>query len=107
MTPRVLLPLLLLPVVAACAKGPDAIVPVSMGAAFQATPCREAHALLAQERVQLASMSESQRSAQMGDAVGVFLLGVPVSSLSGADKEGMIATSKGKVIALESRVAGC
>ena len=102
-----LLPLLLLPVIAACAKGPDAIVPVGMGPAFQATSCRDAAQMLTQERSQLASLSETQRGAQMGDAFGVFLLGVPVSSLSGGDKEGATATSKGKVIALESRLAGC
>jgi len=43
----------------------------------------------------------------MGDAVGVFLIGVPVSSLSGSDKEGLIATSKGKVTALETRLLRC
>jgi hypothetical protein len=30
-----------------------------------------------------------------------------VSSLSGGDKEGMIATSKGKILALETRMRSC
>lgn len=102
-----LLPVLLLPLFAACAKGPDAIVPVSMGPAFQATPCAQAQAMLSTERVQLAALSQTQRGAQMGDAFGVFLLGVPVSSLSGGNQEGAIAASKGKVIALESRLSAC
>jgi hypothetical protein len=33
--------------------------------------------------------------------------GVPVSSLTGGDRAGQIATVKGQVLALEARVAGC
>jgi hypothetical protein len=43
----------------------------------------------------------------MGDAIGVFLIGVPVSSLSGGDKEGLIAAAKGKELALQNRLLGC
>jgi hypothetical protein len=39
--------------------------------------------------------------------LGVFLIGVPVSSLSGGDRAGQIATLKGQVLALETRLAGC
>lgn len=35
--------------------------------------------------------------AATSDAVGVFFVGVPVGSLTGADKDGQIAVSKGKV----------
>ncbi len=92
----------------ACAKGPDAIAPVSMGNAFASVPCRDAATMLASERSQLAALSAAQRSAVTGDALGVFLIGVPMSSLSGADRSGDIAATKGKVIALENRVAtGC
>lgn len=107
MTRTTILTLLILPLLAACAKGPDAIVPVAMGPAFQSTSCGQARAMLDAERSQLAALSETQRGAQMGDAFGVFLLGVPMSSLSGGDKEGAIAASKGKVLALESRMASC
>ena len=41
------------------------------------------------------------------DAVGVFLIGVPVSSLTGGDVSGHIAASKGKILALEARMTGC
>lgn len=89
----------------ACAKNPDAIAPVSMGNAFASVPCRDAAIMLASEKNQLAALSSAQRSAVTGDAIGVFLLGVPMSSLSGADKTGDIAATKGKVIALENRIA--
>jgi hypothetical protein len=55
----------------------------------------------------LASLESQQRSAVAGDAVGVFLIGVPVSSLTGGDKAGLIAAEKGKVLALDSRLSTC
>lgn len=92
---------------AACAQPPDAIAPVAMGDAFAATSCRDAADLLAAERQTLATLSAAQSSAVAGDAIGVFILGVPLSSLSGADKAGLIGASKGKILALEARVASC
>lgn len=93
--------------VAACAKGPGSIAPVSMGDAYANTPCGAARQMFTQEREKLAALESKQRSAVAGDAVGVFLIGVPVSSLTGGDQEGQIATSKGKVLALESRLSAC
>ena len=72
-----------------------------------AVPCADARAQLAQERQTLAALEAKQRSAAAGDAVGVFLIGVPVSSLTGNDVSGQIGASKGKVLALESRVMSC
>lgn len=54
----------------------------------------------------LVQLSADQRQAATGDAVGVFIIGVPVSSLTGADKEGMIAQKKGEVIAIETAQRG-
>ena len=53
------------------------------------------------------ALSAAQKKAVSGDAFGVFLIGVPVSSLNDKDKEGAIATSKGKILALESRLLTC
>ncbi|BCH32017.1 hypothetical protein MesoLjLc_39470 [Mesorhizobium sp. L-8-10] len=57
----------------------------------------------------LAAAEAQQRQAVIGDAVGVFLIGVPMSSLSGADKEGVVAQHKGEVIAIQNaqRIAKC
>jgi hypothetical protein len=63
--------------------------------------------MLIAEQQTLASLSAAQQSAVTGDAVGVFLIGVPMSSLSGGDKEGAIAASKGKILALEARLVTC
>ncbi|MEJ6404931.1 hypothetical protein [Yoonia sp. 2307UL14-13] len=94
-------------IVSACAKRPDAIAPVSMGNAFSGLSCNQAQTMLATERSNLAALSAEQNSAATGDAVGVFLLGLPIGSATGGDKEGAIAASKGKVIALENRLLSC
>lgn len=99
--------IVLLASIAACAKGPDSIAPVAMHNAFVAVPCADARAQLVQERQTLAALESKQRSAVAGDAVGVFLIGVPVSSLTGNDVSGQIGASKGKVLALESRMMSC
>lgn len=96
-----------LPMLTACAAGPDAIAPVSMGNAFAAMHCQQATHELAAERQTLEALSAKQRGAQIGDAIGVFLIAVPMSSLTGGDKAGDIAASKGKIAALQARVATC
>lgn len=95
---------------AGCAKRPDAIVPVDIPmAAYSNLDCEALARELVTERATLASLSEQQSSAATGDAVGVFLAGVPLSSTFGGDKEGQVAVSKGKVNAIESAIKakGC
>lgn len=92
---------------AACAAGPESIAPVAMENAFAATSCRDAANMLNTERPILAALEQRQRNAATGDAIGVFLILVPISSLTGNDVEGEIAASKGKVLALEARLASC
>ncbi|MCE1237096.1 MAG: hypothetical protein LWW93_12165 [Hyphomicrobiales bacterium] len=87
----------------ACAKRVDAIVPVDIPmAAYQNMSCQALAQEQIKEQTTLASLSEQQNSAATGDAVGVFLVGVPVSSTFGGDKEGLVAVSKGKVTAIDS-----
>lgn len=87
----------------ACARRPDAIVPTAIPmAAYQNLNCQDLAREMIREQETLASLSEQQNSAATGDAVGVFFLGVPVSSTFGGDKEGQVAVSKGKVNAIES-----
>lgn len=91
----------------ACAQSPASIAPVSMGNAYDGLHCQAAASALKSERETLAALESKQRSAVTGDAVGVFLVGIPLSSLTGGDQAGHIATSKGKVLALETRLAAC
>lgn len=100
-------PLIAALLLSACAAQPDAIAPVALGDAYAGVSCTAARAQLTQSRAELAALSDAQRQAATGDALGVFLLGVPVSSLSGGDKAGQIATVKGQILALETRLMGC
>ncbi|TPM56493.1 hypothetical protein FJ959_15655 [Mesorhizobium sp. B2-2-4] len=68
-----------------CATPPDKIAGVP-----NAGPCTQA------DRERLAVLTNQQSKAATGDALGVFLIGVPVSSLSGGDHETEIAILKGR-----------
>lgn len=94
-------------VLSACAQRPDAIPPVSMAGAYDGVTCRKASELLSVEREKLVALSKQQNSAATGDAFGVFLLGVPLSSVGGGDKAGEIGSTKGKIVALENRTLRC
>ncbi|PZU18963.1 MAG: hypothetical protein DI589_23030 [Shinella sp.] len=88
--------------VVSCAKRPDAIVPVDIPmAAYSNLSCEGLAQEYLKEQNNLAALSKQQNSAATGDAVGVFLVGVPMSSVVGGDKEGQIAVSKGKVNTLD------
>lgn len=100
---------LIIPLVAtvACTPRPESIAPVSMTGAFNAVSCRDASSQLATERQKLVGLEKQQNSAATADAVGVFLVLVPISKLTGGDKAGEIGASKGKVLALEQRLQTC
>lgn len=89
-------------VLAGCAKGPDAIKPADIPlAAYTSSSCSSLSKDLALEKSRRETLEDAQRSAQTGDAVGVFLLGVPLARATGGDKEGELSVSKGKVQAIE------
>lgn len=91
----------------ACAPSPGAIQPVSMGNAFAGTTCEQAAVMRNAAAVNLDALTAAQNGAVAGDAVGVFLIGVPMSSLTGGNKAGEIAAEKGKLLSLDARLAGC
>lgn len=87
----------------ACAKNPESISPMAMPVnAYSGLSCEQLAVEYQRSAMALASVEQQQRSAVMGDADGVFLIGVPVSSLTGADKEGEVALRKGEVVAIQS-----
>lgn len=93
-----------------CAKRPDAIVPVDIPmAVYQNQNCQQLGNELIKEQQNLAAISKAQTDAANGDAFGVFLIGLPVSSAVGGDKEGQVAVAKGKVQAIENTLKskGC
>ena len=99
---RYIIPFALL-VVAACAKQPENIPAADIGPnPYLSFSCKS----LAQEKLNLSqsleNLSAAQKNAASGDTVGVLLLGLPVSSMSGNDKETAIAVTKGRIQATEA-----
>lgn len=58
-----------------------------------------------QKQAQKNALTNAQNNAATGDAVGVFLLLLPVGSIFGADKEGELAQAKGEVMALQGAIS--
>jgi hypothetical protein len=89
----------------ACAKRPDAIAPIDIPmAAYQNQDCGSLAQEYMKEQTTLAALSKQQNDAANGDAFGVFLIGVPMSSTFGGDKEGKVAVSKGKLQSIENNM---
>jgi hypothetical protein len=107
---KVAAPILLCAVVSACAKQPENIAAVPMDtASYERMSCRSLAAEEAKITAELNALSAAQKSAANSDALGVFLLGLPLSSMSGNDKEALIAVAKGRVDAINAVQAskGC
>lgn len=95
---KLLLVTAFLTVVAACAKNPENIGAITVaGDPYGRFSCSQ----LSAERLRIAQELEvaeaAQRSAASGDAMGVFLIGLPISSMSGNDQEAVIGVAKGRV----------
>ena len=105
------LPLLsLLCLLSACAKAPENIAAVEIGGdAYSRSSCTQLKAEKLRISQELENLSAAQKSAASGDTIGVLLLGLPVSSMSGNDKEATIAVAKGKIQAIDrqSVARGC
>lgn len=100
---RILVSVAVAAAVTGCAKRPDAIVPVDIPmAAYSNLDCGSLRKELAVEQAKLSAVSKQQHDAATGDAVGVFLVGLPMSSTFGGDKEGEVAVAKGKVVSIEN-----
>lgn len=88
--------------ISSCAKAPDQIGAADIGTnVYRGYSCKQ----LAQSRVKhehdLENLSAAQKSAAEGDAWGVLILGLPVSSMSGNDKEAAISITKGHIQSIE------
>ena len=103
-------PILLCAVVSACAKQPENIAAIPMDTViYERMSCRSLAAEEAKTTAELNALSAAQKNAADSDALGVFLLGIPWASMSGNDKEALIAVAKGRVDAINTVQAskGC
>lgn len=87
---------------AACANRPESIRASFVShEKFTHLECAGLTTKMVNTRADLDKFSKMQDSKATGDAVGVFLLGIPFSKLSG-DHEGDVARLKGEVEAIET-----
>lgn len=84
-------------ILGACATQPDAIAPANISPdLYMRQSCQQLANENANLTSELTTLVAQQQKAVDGDAMGVFLLGLPVSSMSGNDKETEIALARGK-----------
>ncbi len=83
--------------VGACAKHPDSIAPSYVSeVGYQSWSCQQLGEETQRLSSALAVASTQQEKARTGDVVGVLLLGLPVSSLSGDNIAPEIGRLKGE-----------
>lgn len=86
-----------------CAKRPRAVVPVAMPSGTYASfSCEELAVELPKAQAEQTELSRKQTNTANADAVGVFLVAIPVGKLTGNDVEGDLAVAKGKVLAIQA-----
>ena len=104
---KLILVLPLLAMTAACASRPESIVPVGGGnvSVHDGKSCSTLHNEKAEVDQLVQALSARQNKAANADAWGVFLLGVPVASLSGAEVEAELAIAKGDQLSLRAAIA--
>jgi hypothetical protein len=102
----IVLPLLLV----ACAKAPERIAAVPMpDEPYRSMQCSQLEGERYRSGLTLSTLTKAQTNASTGDAIGVILIGVPTSSLTGYDRETELAVEKGRMAAIERAIAaqGC
>lgn len=97
-------------VLAGCARSPDGISPSYVSdVGYQSYSCQQLATEQARLSAALATASTQQEKARTNDIVGVLLIGLPVSSLSGDNIAPEIARLKGEIEAVNraSTVKNC
>ena len=97
--------LLAVVLISGCASDPATIAPISINPAiYQGWSCNQLRQEKASQSASLEILVAQQVRAQEGDALGVFLIGLPTSSMSGNDKESEIANARGQLAAIEQNL---
>lgn len=102
--------LLIVPVVAlaACATAPQHIEPVAISSsAYAGASCSAVRAERAKTSDRLAALSAEQQAIADRDNATTFWFGVPASQVTGINHEEEIGNLKGRVDAMDARLAGC
>ena len=97
-------------VIASCAKSPESIAPSYVSPmSLNGWSCSQLEAEQGRLVRALSTASDAQRQARTNDTVGVILLGLPVSSLSGSNQASNIGRLKGELEAVQKAMIrkGC
>jgi hypothetical protein len=105
-----MIPLVVALALPACATPPSRIEAAAIPAtAYAGRSCGQLAADAATVAAELAEAEKKQRDAVAGDTFGVLMIGLPMSSIVGADNETAVAVAKGRTNAIASarRAGGC
>lgn len=94
----------------ACAQDPKSIAPSYVSTHnYRGLGCGQMRDELVRIDSALVTASKQQSDARTGDVVGILLLGLPVSTLSGSNIAPQVASLKGQKETLEMRLirSGC
>jgi hypothetical protein len=90
---------------AACAAPPEAIAPSYVSPiSYNGLNCSDLSAEAARVDAALTQASQQQEQAHGNDVVGVLLIGVPVSTLSGTNVAPQVASLKGQQQAIQQAI---
>ena len=88
---------------ASCAKSPEQVIPMATPTIeYERMSCAELATARARNLENVSSLSLSQERARSNDTLGVIFLGLPVASMTGADKEGELSVAKGRDLSISS-----
>ena len=98
-----ILPIMLAPIVLAnCAMNPESVAPAYISEmSYMSYSCAQLASEQTRIAAALSTASDAQRTARSNDTLGVLLIGLPVSSLSGANQASNIGRLKGELEAIQ------
>jgi hypothetical protein len=89
-----------------CAKSPESIAPSYISdISYRPLPCQDLANEERRTHEALSRASEQQEQARTADAVGVIMIGIPVSTLSGDNVAPEVARLKGEIEAIHRAMA--
>jgi hypothetical protein len=87
----------------ACAKGADKVLPSPVPTAeYERAACPQLAAARLRNMETLTALSMAQDRASTNDTVAVIFVGLPLASMTGADREAELAVVKGRDLVLQS-----
>lgn len=94
--------------IAACAPQPSSVVPTTIPSGIYAgMTCDQVRFEMDRVTAQHGTLIRNQRTAATLDAFAVLFTAMPLATMSGADSQGDLSISKGRLLALEAAARHC